>query len=191
MTRLGRGIAGIAAIAAALSLPAAPAAAGDWPHDRNGFMIGFGVGGGSLGIEDGDEREGSGIGNFRVGYAVRPDLVLALETEGWTKSFDSVAGDVTWSFSVATAALTWYPGAQGAYLRGGIGVGVADAELDLGSITVSGNESGLGAAAAAGYEWRLTRKFALGPEAQFYWMDLEDLGSANLFGGSLNFDWYW
>ncbi len=191
MTRTGNRIAAAALVAAWITSGAPAAHAGAWPHDRNGFMIGFGVGGGSLGIEDGDEREGSGLGNFRIGYAVRPDLVLQLETEGWTKQFDDALGEVTWSFSVAAVALTWYPGAQGAYLRGGVGVGVADAELDLGNVTISGDESGLGIAAAAGYEWRLTRKFALGPEAQFFWMDLEELGSANVLGGTLNLDWYW
>ncbi len=192
MSRIGKGIAALASAATVVACAAPVAQAASWPHDRNGFMIGFGIGGGSLGLEDGEEREGSGLGNFRIGWAVRPDLVLALETEGWTKEIDTTPGEVTWTFSVATAALTWYPGAGGGYLRGGIGVGVADAELDLGSVRIVGEESGLGAAAAAGYEWRLTRKFALGPEVQFFWMDLEDvLGSANVVGGSLNFDWYW
>jgi hypothetical protein len=170
----------------------APARAGSHPHDRNGFMIGFSVGGGSQGVEDEDEREGSGTGNFRIGYAVQPDLVVAFEGSGWTKTFDTAFGEATWTFSTAAAALTWYPGGQGAFLRGGVGVGTASVEVDTGPFTVSDDESGLGLLGAAGYEWRLTSKFALGPHAEFTWMDLSDeVGSANMFGGGLDFDWYW
>lgn len=170
---------------------APPAHAGDHPHDRNGFMIGLSVGGGSQGVEDEDEREGSGTGNFRIGYAVRPDLVLHFEGTGWTKTFDSAFGDATWTFSTGTAALTWYPNAGGGFLRGGVGVGTASLEIEDSGIKVSADESGLGLVAAAGYEWRLTRKFALGPHGEFVWMDLGDVGTANMFGGSLDFNWYW
>ena len=171
---------------------ASPARGGTHPHDRNGFMIGFSVGGGSQGIEDGDEREGSVTGNLRVGYAVRPDLVVHFEGTGWTKTFDTVFGDATWSFSTATAALTCYPGGGGAFLRGGIGIGTARLKIENAGIEVSEDESGLGLVAAVGYEWRLTKKFAMGPHGEFVWMDLgEDVGTADNFGGGLDFDWYW
>ena len=191
VARIGRLVLAGVIAAGALAASAREVLATTYANDRNGFMIGFGVGGGSLGIQDGDEREGAGIGDFRIGYAVRPDLVLAFEGDGWTKQFTSGLGDVTWTFSTGTAALTWFPGAGGGYLRGGVGVGVASAELKTGGLTISDDESGVGVAAAAGYEWRLTRKFALGPQAEFFWMDLDQLGSANMIGGSLNFDWYW
>ncbi len=56
---------------------------------------------------------------------------------------------------------------------------------------MSADETGLGVLAAAGYEWRVTRMFALGPHGEFTWMDLDDVGSANMFGGALDFNWYW
>ncbi len=58
------------------------------PHTRDGFMVGFGIGGGSLGFEDADARKGSVMGNFRIGYAARPDLVLHFESNAWTRTFD-------------------------------------------------------------------------------------------------------
>jgi hypothetical protein len=64
-------------------------------HDRTGFMIGFGIGGGSAGLEDGGSREGSVTGNFRIGYSVRPDLVLHYEGSAWTKTISDPIGDVT------------------------------------------------------------------------------------------------
>lgn len=177
-------------LAAALLAVSAPARATTQPNDRNGFMIGFGVGGGSLGVEDLSDREGSVTGNFRLGWAVRPDLVLGLESNGWTKTFEGTPGDLTWTYNVAAAALTWYPGAGGAYLRGGVGAGMVRAELESGNLTISGDDTGIGLTGAAGYEWRLTRKFAMGPEVNVFWMDV-DAGSANVLGGTLNFDWYW
>jgi hypothetical protein len=167
------------------------ARAGAHPHDRNGFVIGFGVGGGSMGIEDADEREGSVIGNFRIGYAVRPDLVLQFEGSGWTKTFEDPVGDLTWTFSAGTAALTWFPGNVGGWLRGGVGGGTASVELETGGFRITDDESGFAVLAGAGYEWRLTRMFALGPHAEFFWMDLDEVGSADMFGGALDFNWYW
>ena len=101
------------------------------PHDRNGFMIGFGIGGGSASVEVGSGREGGGSGNFRIGYAVRPDLVIHYEGAGWTRTFNNtIFGDVTWRLSTSTVALTYYPQAAGGlFFRGGVGVGVADVEL--------------------------------------------------------------
>jgi hypothetical protein len=190
----------IAALAA-FALAPTGALAG-YPPDRNGFMIGFGVGGGSVGIEDGDEREGGVTGNFRIGYAVAPTLVIHLESSAWTKTsegelvgidedtFLSIYGDVTWTFSTAVAALTYYP-SSGLFFRGGLGVGVAEVEVEVADIDISEDESGFAALAAVGYEWRLTKKFALAPQADFIYQDLDVLGSANVFGGSLGFNWYW
>lgn len=170
---------------------ATPAFAGTHPHDRNGFMIGFGVGGGGQGREDVDEREGSVIGNFRIGYAVQPDLVVHFEGTAWTKTFDSFAGDRTWTFSTAAAAATWFPGNVGAFVRGGVGVGTASVEQETGGFRVTYDETGFGVLAGAGYEWRLTPKFALGPHVEFSWMDLDSIGSADMVGGALDFNWYW
>ena len=184
--------AGVFVVCASAALAfASLARAGTYPNDRNGFMIGFGAGGGSSGIEDGDSRESGVTGNFRIGYAVQPDLVLAFEGNGWTKSETSPIGDLTVTFSTATAALTWYPNAGGGFVRGGLGFGTASAEVDFGGLKVSNDETGFGFLVAAGYEWRLTKKFALGPQAEFSSMSLDQLGSENMVGGSLDFDWFW
>lgn len=174
-----------------LTCLAAPSVAGTHPPDRNGFMIGFGVGGSSAGLEDADGREASGTFNFRIGYAVRPDLVLHYEGAAWSKTFDGALGDLTWTFSTNTAALTYYPPNTGLFLRGGVGFGTASAELAIGGIKVSDDETGFGLLVATGWEWRLTDKFALAPQVEFDYQVLDQLGSANLIGGGLNFNWYW
>jgi len=165
--------------------------AGTYPHDRNGFMLGFGIGGGSAGVKDGDSREGSVTGNFRIGYAVRPDLVIHYEGTAWTRTFSESIGDVTWTFSTSAATLTYYLPNSGAFLRGGIGLGLAQVEVDIGDAKVSTDESGVGFVVAGGYEWRLTTKFALGPHVEYTYQDLDTLGNSDVVGGGLDFNWYW
>ena len=184
-------VAFILAATCGLCVSAPTVRAGSHPPDRNGFMIGFGVGGASLGIQDGDSREGSATGNFRIGYAVRQDLVLHLESNAWTKTFEEIIGDVTWTFSAATAALTYYPPGTGLFLRGGVGVGMANVEVKTMGVKVSDDESGFAFLLAGGYEWRLSKKFALAPQVEYSYQDLDTLGSSNMVGGSLGFNWYW
>lgn len=178
--------------AIALQFALAPALRAEThPHARNGFMIGFGIGGGSVGVEDGDDREASFTGNFRVGGALRQDLALHLEAGGWTKEFDGDLGDVTWTFSSANAAMSWFPGGGGTFLRPGVGLATVRAEIDAGNVTISEDETGLALLFAVGHEWRLTQKFALGPHGEITWMTFDDFGEANLLALNLDFDWYW
>lgn len=177
-------------LACALTAAVTPALAGTHPPDRNGFMIGFGVGGGGASL-DGSDREGGATGNFRIGYALRPDVVLHYEGAAWTRTFDEPAGDVTWSFSTNAAALTYYPPQSGLFVRGGIGFGTARVEVKTGNVKVSHDETGLGLLAAAGWEFRLTRKFALAPQLGFAYQTLDGLDNSNFVDVSLGFNWYW
>jgi hypothetical protein len=199
--RLGPLIAVAVAVAGAIATTGAEAAT--HPHDRNGFMIGFGVGGGSLGFEDDDSREGSVTANFRIGYAVRPDLVIHLETNGWAKQFDNefvgfagdgvtpLFGDVTTTSSNAVAAVTYHPPGSGLFLRGGLGFANVGVEVKTLGVKISDDENGLALLGALGYEWRLTKMFALAPQLEFTYQSLDTLGSSTLVAGGLGFNWYW
>ena len=182
-------LAGILGMVIAISgLMAVDARAGSHPHVRQGWLVGFGIGGGSAGLtSDGEsnDREGGAAGSFRAGYAFDPRLSLELNSSLWTKEVD----DVTWTFSVGTAAVNFYPGAEGLVLRGGLGVGNAEAEVQSGSTTVSVEESGFGLGAGIGYEFRVTRTFALGPQFDFGWMNLDE-ADVNYFNVGLGFNWY-
>ena len=178
-------------LACVLTLAAAPALAGTHPPDRKGFMIGFGLGGGSAALQDGGDREGGVTGNLRIGYALRPDLVLHYEGAAWTRTFNQPIGDVTWSFSTNAAALTYYPPATGLFVRGGIGFGTARIQLKTGGVTVSDDETGFGFLMAAGWEFRLTQKFALAPQMEYAYQTLDILESSNFFDFGLGFNWYW
>jgi len=171
----------------AVLLPAL-AAAETHPQTREGWLIGFGVGGGSAGISaDGasSDREGGFAASFRAGYAFQPQLSVELDSNGWSKEQDGT----TTTFSVGTAAINYYPGAQGIVLRGGVGFGSADVSTQVGSVTLSGSESGFGFLLGAGYEFRVRRTFAIGPQVDFGWMTL-DAFDANYVNVGIGFNWY-
>lgn len=178
----------LAALVLALGALAAPAFAGTHPQNHNGWSIGFGVGGGAAALDIDDvgttDREGGAMGSFRVGYPLSEKVSLALEGNAWSKTED----DVTVTFSATTIGAAFFP-AEGLVLRGGLGFGSTTASYDAGSVTVSSTESGLGLHAAVGYDFRLARTFALGPQADFGYTTF-DGGSANWFGLGLQFNWY-
>lgn len=196
-----------AAVVAALAvLTLAGAAHAGKPHNRTGFFIGFGLGGGGASWDwktGGSENEGSGVGNFRIGGAVKPNLVLHLESSAWVKQWDVVAlgakvGEAELTLSAATFAATYFPGNMGFYVRGGFGFASANAKvtIDTGqTFDVSGEstDTGLGLLAATGYEWRLTDKFALGPQAELVYLGIDGdlIDNALIIDGSLQFNWYW
>ena len=162
---------------------------GQWPHERDGVVLGFNVGGGTAGLDvdnASSDRESGAAANVRVAYAFRPEFTFGLESNIWTKEIDGV----TWTFSVVAAGFTYYPSGQGLFLRAGIGSGTISAEISQGGTTLSADDSGIGLLGAIGYEWRLTRKFALGPQADFGFMDVGDNVSANYFNLTAALNWY-
>lgn len=126
---------------------------------REGFYIGFGVGGGSIGIDcEGcpSDREGGVSGYFRLGGAVSPKLLVGAETNGWTKSDDGIDGTVGSLSGVAY----FYPSLQrDFFVKGG---------LSLVSSTIEGggdelSSTGFGLTIGAGYDFRIGRQFAITP----------------------------
>jgi len=184
----------VAAIALATTFCARNAVAGKYPQDHHGFFIGFNVGAGTADVSTsggGDsDREWGGAGNFRLGGAVKNNLLISGEFTGWAKEIDGA----TASLNTALFAVTYYPTSEGLFLRGGVGFGGSHVEADAGNgYRLSKDENGFAMAAAAGYEWRLTRKFALGPQVEFNWLDIggDIVDTANYFNATLGFNWYW
>lgn len=164
------------------------ATAGTYPQDHDGWSIGFGLGGGSAGVSiDGagsSSREGGGMGNFRLGYPLNERVSLALEGNAWTKS----ENDVTVTFGTTTVGVAFFP-SEGLVLRGGVGFGSTTVSTSFGSTTVSSTETGFGMHGAIGYDFRVARTFALGPQVDVGYSTF-DGGSSNWFGLGLNFNWY-
>jgi hypothetical protein len=176
------------ALIVATCVPSLCAAQGPHPNTRQGWLIGFAVGGGSSALTSNGnttDREAGGAGFFRAGYAFRPECSVELNSTSWTKDVDGA----TWTLSLATAAINYYPGSTGLVLRAGVGVGTADASAKFGNTTVSASTSGFGFTAGAGYEFRVMRTFAIGPQVDFGWATTDEF-DFNQINAGLGFTWY-
>jgi hypothetical protein len=155
---------------------------------RDGFFIGFGVGGGSLAFEDESDREGSGVGHFKIGGALSDHVLLGAEVGGWTKEMGE---GVTITSSYLNAVAYLYPAPTGGFfLKGGLGFASSGGEWSLfDGASFSAAQDGLGFTLGAGYDIGFGGRFGLTPYADFHQGFFED-GSTRLVSLGLSFNWY-
>jgi hypothetical protein len=183
----------------------APSIAFADPPVRNGWSVGFGVGVGwtAWTWPDGARRtEGSASGNLRVGWAVRNDCLVGLEMWGWSKSYsieyvpENVPTEtIVWA---ATPAVTYFPGDAGFFVRGGVGVGQAranvtpDPSVDF-PVRGDMHDTGVALLAAAGYERPLTPRQALGVAVHGVYLAVHEAPFDDVtgYGATVQFNWYW
>lgn len=187
----------------ALGAAVVPGASRAEPHVRNGWYAGIGYGGcwGNVDVADTRESQWSGTLNLRAGYALDQDLLLGVEYMRWAKGYDlaTLQGNVPVDVALTgtVLAVSYFPGNAGFMLRGGLGVAVADVDVDdpPQDFPVHGIEPdpGLAAMVSMGYELRLTTTFALGAEADLLYLDVSDdaIDSASVYGVNVQFNWYW
>jgi hypothetical protein len=189
MSWMSRRIPALGALALLTAALPQDAHAGQWSHARNGFTIGFNLGVGSAGVDLDDggssDRASGGAGSLRIGYAVSPQLVVGFDGNGWTNETDGVEQ----TFSMGGVGMTWYPQQGGLWLKAIVGAGRAEFRTRFLGADLEVADTGAALAVGTGYEWRLTRSFALGPA-----MDLArasfDGGSADWANVSLGLNWY-
>ena len=162
-------------------------AEGEKYNDRQGFMIGFGLGGGGLSIHDAGNSldRGAFIGNFRIGGGLSEKFILMGEsTWAMTNKNDT---DISVSGLLFSAQ---YFCTQNFYLRPGFGFAVGRSVTSVGSVTVT-NESDVGFAmnAASGYEFRLSKSFVLAPEVDVGYAHIQGSDNVN-YGVILGLTWY-
>jgi hypothetical protein len=161
----------LAVSAAVLALLPKDVAAQGHPQTREGFFIGLGVGGGTLGCEGCGDRE-SGLGaHLKLGGTLSPKLLIGAESGGWTKE----EGGIRLTHANLSALAQFYPSATaGFFLKGGIGLSRLEVSASGGSVS----DEGLGLTAGLGYDVRLGSNFSLSPYLSFAWGDF-DGGTAN------------
>ena len=168
----------------------ATAAVAGHSHVRDGMVYGLYVGGGWTTLSATDitqnpplERESDTssdiTGGLRLGYCPSKQFSWGIDISGWT-GHDGWSGEAESDNFKATvywilAQGHWYPGGGGFYLRGGIGLGSVGIKITDPSYTVSETTSGLGWTLGAGYEFRLSPKFALGALYDFRGADVGEL----------------
>lgn len=202
MTATLRTAAAFALVLAGLA-PAALAA----PHVRTGFTVGAGFGIESVSWTDPNgERdvEGSGAINARIGWALKPGLVLGVEVWGWSKEnaveVSESTDDVLVKFRLAAvnASATFYPGNAGLFIRLGTGLAYGRYQVTVppGVTTVAPDlqsDTGISVSLAPGYEWRFATHFALGAQGDVVYLGIGGGPYEDVFGYGVNaqFNWYW
>lgn len=181
-------------LVALLALATALAASDASAQDRRGFTFGFGGGWGSANATCDDcgkgDRENSGAGYFKAGYALNPQVVVGFEANVWSKTY-SVPGldaDGTLNMYNAAGTVTYYPQAKnGFFVKGGAGGGFLNMEIkNSGSSLSADMGKGLGLIGGAGYDIPLGRRVALTPAVN-YWYGR--LGSVKVLGETFATGW--
>jgi hypothetical protein len=126
-------------------------------NTRKGFWFNAGLGYGSLGCDDCDDREGGLSGGLSVGGTLGAHWLLGVGTSGWSKEENGVKLETgTLDFRVR-----FYPSATGGFfLTGGVGFGTIYAKVDgFGS----DRENGAGMLLGLGYDARIGKNVSLTP----------------------------
>ncbi|HEY7682488.1 MAG TPA: outer membrane beta-barrel protein [Gemmatimonadales bacterium] len=130
-------------------------------HRRQGFWIGFGLGGGvnlSKGLDD--KQLWGGNGYIRLGGTTKRNLLLGGEVIGWGRDYH----DITLSRGNVHFVALYYPNVQGGfYLKGGVGVAEIARERTQGSTQTRTTKGGFGTGVGLGYELQIGRNLYLVP----------------------------
>lgn len=185
---------------ALLVLAAAPVAAQSRPQVREGFTVSFGVGAGSAGAtctNCDSGRETAPSLYLRLGGAARPNLILAGEINGWSKTEEEIGVDVTLTVATVNFVAQWYPQpANGFFVSAGVGAGSMSVELKVPRQgTFTDRSSGFGYQVGTGYDIRMGRNFSLTPFATYFGtaggkFENSSKVDANVFHIGLGFTWH-
>ncbi len=153
--------------------------------DREGFTIGFGVGVGSLSIQDAKIEPDSTVGiSFRLGGAITPNFLLQADLEATRATFKNNAALQLNFFGVSATGYV-HPRF---YLTGGLGIaGVV--EVDSNNKEVGKSDDALGLLLGVGIEAYQSSGFALSIELKGFGATFND---KTVSGGNLliGFQWF-
>jgi len=124
-------------------------------QSREGFWIGFGLGGGSYTDDDLSGRETGAVGYLKLGATISERFLVGVESNVWVKE---VAG-VDLSHSNVSAVAYFYPSATGSFfLKAGLGFATLLLDAGGGSISENGGGGvfGLGYDRLVGGNWSIT-----------------------------------
>jgi opacity protein-like surface antigen len=189
-------------ILAAMVLTIVPglAAAGGYSHTRDGWVYGLNVGWGWAQAEAKDTSTDSSIksdwiddftGGFRVAFAPDDTYTYGLELSGWSEPAGGLDETVFWILLQGT----WYPGGQGLFVHGGVGMGALNLSATTVAATVSQTNGGFAWGVGAGYEFRVSPTLALGLAYDYRDVSVGEVGyfdnvSTAIQSATLAVTWY-
>jgi opacity protein-like surface antigen len=166
---------------------AVPALALDFGgHVRDGMVVNLDLGGGWTSYTfdlagqaiDTDAEHGLS-GGLGLGWARSDALVIGLRVAYWERQFQQERTPVDASNLHGLLEVNWFPGGEGFWLKGGVGLATVDLEVrDPANPQVLG-ENGWSTVLGAGWEFRASDTLAAG--IGYEWRHF-DLGEVNLFG---------
>jgi len=141
--------------------------------ERQGFLIGFSIGGGAIDCADCDSLSGVAA-DFHIGGMLNEKVALMYDGSA------VASGDPAVTVSVGTFAVQYWMGQRG-WIKGGAGFGTFNDDF--------GTESGLAVMGGAGVELVQKRKFVLDLQGRVATTKFE-FSRINMFMLSLGFNWY-
>lgn len=125
-------------------------------HQRSGFWFNGGLGWGSFGCDGCQEREGGSILTLGAGGTLSQSVIVGGSIDGWSKEVNG--NRLTASTLLGT--IRFYPSETGGFfLRGGLGFGTVEVELQNVTVTDDGGALLLG----AGWDFRISDSVSLTP----------------------------
>jgi hypothetical protein len=144
-------------VSAFLAVLLAGTASAQQAQTRQGFWIGGGLGYGSLGCEGCTDRTGAPSGYLKLGTTLRENILLGVETNGWTKS----EAGARLTMGNISGAVYWYPmTTNGLFVKAGAGYSVLDSGF--------ASTSGFGILGGVGYDVRVGRNLSVTPVANWF-----------------------
>ena len=165
------------------------------PDAREGLLISFGLGGGSLWVSNqGDQRIGAFDLDFRLGYGFSDRYQLFMDAAMEAGTHPNGADLASWTFTVrGQTVLAGDRAGNGLNLNFGVGVG--GITYNSGYINETSSSTGLALAGGLSYDARVSPWFAISPEFFYTWHAIpngpgyaQDVSS--MYGLRLNFLWY-
>lgn len=169
-----------------LLLAGATGAAGaqkrDRPH-RSGLWGEFSAGPGFVrvscaGCTDVIASNGA-TSHLRIGGAVSDHVLIGAEIFSLLdKAFDFSLNVHTQTAETGTATIVvlWYPGRRGLYFKGGVGAAVGQYTIPRSSTAAdTSTGAGMGLTFGAGWDWSITRKFAITFDVGTYIVGVGDI----------------
>ncbi len=159
---------------------------------RESFVVGFGAGWGNAGadlttVEEVDRQNGV-VGNLRLGWAVKNEMVFGVDFDIWSE----LSGDTRWIFNLSAATFTYFPFNKNAFIIGGVGIGTSRVEVAGGGTVEYQDQAGPGYFVGAGYEWWVVDEVAVGAQTKWAYLDMDGdvTKSADYFSIMLQLTWY-
>jgi hypothetical protein len=175
-----------------LGMVVTSAEAGSYPDRRAGHtLVSANLGGGSGQANHPDEgfdssRYGAFVVEAQFGYCLSDAVLLSGQGSLWTRNINGAnvyLGDLL-------AAGTYFVASSGLFLKAGIGLGIADAQIWVGPTPVTASKTGLAYMGAIGYEYRTSPTLGVGPQFDYHYYSLSDNLDINFWSITLAFNWY-